>query len=157
MYEPGIVVRKPLEGDLEKLAELIVRFYRFNEEFDPAWSLVSNAEEKAREVAKSYIDGEGYTLVASYEGGLVGYIHAYIAKYPMLEMSRQAVVSELYVMPQYRGRGIATMLLDHLVDEVSGDGVRVVTSMFPVANFVAEHFYKKRKFRPYISIYLREV
>ncbi len=157
MYEPGIIVRRPVEADLGRLAELVVRFYRFNEEFDPAWSVMDNAEERARDVAKRYIEGEGYTLVAAHDEELAGYIHAYIAEYPMLELSKQAVIQELYVKPQFRGRGIATTLLEHLISEASKDGVKVVTSMFPVANFVAEKFYKSRKFRPYISIYLREV
>ncbi|MCE4627529.1 MAG: GNAT family N-acetyltransferase [Desulfurococcales archaeon] len=157
MYEAGIVYRKPLEGDREQLANLILRFYRFNEEFDPAWALAGDADNRALSLADRYIAGEGYTIVADHEGELTGFIHAYVQEYPLLENSKQAVIVELYVKPQYRGRGIATGLLEKLMEAVSSDGISVVTAMFPTANFVAERFYSKRKFRRYLQIYLREV
>ena len=157
MYEAGTVYRKPLESDREQLASLILRFYRFNEEFDPAWALASDAEERALKLADKYIGGEGYTIVADHEGELIGFIHAYVQEYPMLENSRQAVIVELYVKPQYRGRGVATGLLERLMEQVGSEGISLVTAMFPTANFVAERFYSKRKFRKYLQIYLREV
>ena len=157
MYEPGIVIRRPLQEEVEELAGLILRFYRFNEEFDPAWSVIRNAEERAREVAKSYVEGKGFTLVATSGEKIVGYLHAVTREYPMLEKNLQAVITELYVLPTHRGKGIATKLVEEAIRELAKQGVTVVTSEFPTANFVAEKFYKSRGFRPYTSIYLKEV
>ena len=157
MYEPGIVVRPPREEDVEALADLIYRFYRFNEEFDPAWSMAPDARERARSVAESYVKGEGKTLVAVHDGVVIGYIHGSVRENPMLERGRQAVITELYVKPQHRGRGVATMLVEELARLYAREGVTVVTAEFPTANFVAESFYKAKGFRPYTSIYIREV
>ncbi len=157
VFEPGIHVRPPVEGDLETLAQLILRFYRFNEEFDPAWAVVGDAEEKAREVARRYIEGEGLTLVALVDDKVVGYLHAEIRENPMLATGRLGVITELYVHPQYRRRGLASRLVEEAARRLAERGVEHVAAEFPSKNYVAEAFYSKRGFRPYTSIYLREV
>jgi GNAT superfamily N-acetyltransferase len=75
----------------------------------------------------------------------------------MLEKKVQAVVRELYVLPQHRGKGIASKLVEAMEKELASKGITVMTSEFPTANFIAERFYKAKGFRPYTSIYLREV
>ncbi len=157
MYEPGIVIRKPEEKDLEQLAGLIYRFYLFNEEFDPAWSMIDNAKEKAKELAQKYYEGEGYTLVAVFEDKVIGYIHADIYRRPMLVAGKIGVVKELYVLPQYRGQGIASKLVDEMQELLRKEGIDYMAAEFPSANMVAEGFYRSRRFRPYTSLYLREV
>ncbi len=157
MYEPGVIIRPPRSGEEEKLGDLIFRFYRFNEEFDPAWSMIRNAREKAVEVARSYIEGEGKTLVAEIEGEIVGYTHAKTRTYPMLEASLQGVILELYVKPTSRGRGVATKLVEAISEELKKEGASVITAEFPAANVVARNFYTSRGFRAYTNIYLKEV
>ncbi|MEB3760582.1 MAG: GNAT family N-acetyltransferase [Desulfurococcales archaeon] len=157
MYEPGIVVRKVEERDVDQLAELIFRFYLFNEEFDPAWSMVENARERAREIAELYANGQGYTLIAQFEDRIIGFIHAEIIEKPMLASGRIGVIKELYVIPQFRGQGIATRLVDELQDMLKDNNIYYIAAEFPSANVVAEGFYRSRKFRPYTSLYLREV
>ncbi len=157
MYEPGIVIRKVEEKDVDQLSGLIYRFYLFNEEFDPAWSMVEDAREKARKIAESYANGQGYTLIAQFEDRIVGFIHAEIIEKPMLASGRIGVIKELYVIPQFRGQGIATKLVDKLQDMLKGNNVYYIAAEFPSANVVAEGFYRSRKFRPYTSLYLREV
>ncbi len=157
MYEPGINVRKPLPGDEEGLARLIKRFYLFNEEFDPAWAVVDNVDEAALERARAYIGGEGFTLVASLDERIVGYLHAVVRENPMLAIGRLAVITELYVEPTARGRGIATTLVEEAQRLLERQGITHIAAEFPTQNYVAENFYKSRKFRPYTSLYLREV
>ncbi len=157
MYEPGILVRKPREEELDQLADLIKRFYIFNEEFDPAWSIVADPDNTARIVAKEYIEGAGETLVALIDSQVVGYIHAEIRENKMLEASKIGVITEVYVHPQARRRGIASRLVEEMQALLGEKGVRHVAAEFPAQNFVAKEFYSKLKFRPYASIYLREV
>ncbi len=157
MYEPGIHVRKPTENDMEQLAELINRFYLFNEEFDPAWAIVEKAEAEAKTLAKEYIEGKGITLVAVIDDKVVGYIHAEIRENRMLESKKLGVITEVYVHPQARRRGIASRLVEEIQVLLGERGVKHVAAEFPAENFVARNFYSKLKFRPYASIYLREV
>lgn len=157
MYEPAIVVRKPLEEDLEALANLIKRFYLFNEEFDPAWAVADNLDQAVLERAKAYINGEGLTLVAVLDKGPVGYLHAEVKENPLLATRKLGVITELYVTPSMRKRGIATRLVEEAQNAMAEMGITHIAAEFPSKNFVAESFYRKLKFRSYSSIYLREV
>ena len=159
MEEAVIGIRKARPEDAEALAELILRFYTFNEEFDPAWSTVENAREKALERAKKSIEAEDtIVLVAVAEDQVIGYALTDIFDTDILAVGRLAVIRELYVKPQYRGRGVASRLVDETQEIVKEEkNIQYLAAQFPTANFIAERFYKSRKFRPFISIYLREV
>ncbi|MCE4599320.1 MAG: GNAT family N-acetyltransferase [Desulfurococcales archaeon] len=158
MYEPGLYIRSPNERDVDKLAVLIFRFYSFNEEFDPAWSLASNAEEVSRELALEYIkDGGGVVLIADYDGQVVGYLRAVVRENRILAWSKIGVIQELYVLPPYRGRGIAKRLVEEAGRKLRELGVRHIAAEFPALNYVAENFYKEGGFRPYLNVYVRDV
>ena len=157
MYEPALSVRKPVESDLEALANLIKRFYLFNEEFDPAWAVTDNLDQAAMERAKAYIDGDGITLVAICDDEPVGYLHVEIRDNPLLSTRKLGIITELYVIPAKRGRGIASKLVEEAQKELSSLGIAHIAAEFPSQNFVAQSFYTKLKFRSYSSIYLREV
>jgi len=118
---------------------------------------VADPDNTARIVAKEYIEGGGETLVALIDSQIVGYIHAEIRENKMLEAGRIGVITEVYVHPQARRRGIASRLVEEMQALLSERGIRHVAAEFPAQNFVARDFYSKLKFRPYASIYLREV
>ncbi|MEB3774599.1 MAG: GNAT family N-acetyltransferase [Desulfurococcales archaeon] len=157
MYEPGLSVRRASESDLESLSRLVYRFYSFNQEFDPAWALDADAENIAAELAKEYISGEDLVLVADYDNEVVGYIRIVVMENRILASKRLGVIKELYVLPPFRGRGIASRLIAEAQKRLEEAGVKHIAAEFPSANYVAEEFYKSLRFRPYMSMYLREV
>lgn len=157
MAELEIFVRRPIEKEAEKLAELIVRFYRFNEEFDPSMESVHNLREVAVEVAKKRISDDGLLLAAFVEDAMVGYVYGYISENPLLHRRKIGIIKELYVIPGYRGRGIARTLAEHAVKELERLGIRYIAAEFPTMNVVAEKFYERLGFRKFLSIYLKEV
>ncbi len=157
MYEPGLYVRPASEKDLERLARLIYRFYSFNEEFDPAWALDEDAEAIARELAGEYIGSDDLVLVAEYDNEVVGYIRIVVVENRILASKRLGVIKELYVLPPFRGRGIASRLIAEAQERLGDMGVKHISAEFPAANYVAERFYRALSFRPYLSMYLREV
>ena len=157
MYEPTVHIRKPLEQDVEQLAGLILRFYRFNEEFDPVYSVAEDAEEQARRLASEYVSRRDLIVfVADFEGRVVGYVKGEVRETPMLNVRKLGVLSELYVLPTHRNMGVATRLIEEAAAHLSGRGVWYLAVEFPTINYVAERFYRKMGFRPYTSIYLRE-
>lgn len=157
VYEPAIHVRRPLERDVEELSGLILRFYRFNEEFDPVYSVAEDAEEVARRLAEEYVKRSDLVVfVADFEGRVVGYVKGEVRETPMLNVKRLGVLSELYVLPTHRNMGIATKLIEEAASHLSGRGVWYLAVEFPTINYVAERFYRRMGFRPYTSIYLRE-
>lgn len=157
MFEPGLVIRRATEADVESLATLIRRFYMFNEEFDPAMETADNVRRVALDMAKARVAGGDLILVASYEGKLVGYVYGSVVENPLLARRKIGVLKELYVTPEERGRGIATALIESAMNELSKMEIRYVAVEFPSRNVVAQKFYEKLGFRPYMSVYLKEV
>jgi ribosomal protein S18 acetylase RimI-like enzyme len=157
MFEPRVTIRRATEADVESLAVLIRRFYAFNEEFDPAMETAGDVRDKALEVARARVTGGDLLLVAVHEGRLVGYVYGSIVENPLLARRRIGVLKELYVVPEERGRGIATTLIEEAMKELSKIGVHYIAVEFPTRNIVAQKFYEKLGFRPYMSVYLREV
>jgi len=157
MYEPGVTIRRATQADVESLAKLIARFYLFNEEFDPAMEAASDIKEKALEVARARVERSDLLLVATYEGRVIGYVYGVVAENPLLARRKIGVLRELYVIPEERGRGVATMLIEYAMRELSAKGVHYVAVEFPARNIVAKKFYEKLGFREYTSIYLKEV
>ncbi len=157
MIEPRVTIRRATEADVESLAVLIRRFYAFNEEFDPAMETAGDVRDKALEVARARVAGGDLLLVAVHEGRLVGYVYGSIVENPLLARRRIGVLKELYVVPEERGRGIATTLIEEAMKELSKIGVHYIAVEFPTRNIVAQKFYEKLGFRPYMSVYLREV
>lgn len=158
MYEPSIVVRRAREEDIDDLIVMIERFYRFNEEFDPAWSTKPETRLVAKELASKYIgDPSSVVLVAQIDERIVGFVRAEVRENPILENGRLGVIVELYVHPQYRRRGVARRLVEEASKELARKGVNVVGAEFPSANKIAETFYESLGFRPYLSVYIKEV
>ncbi len=157
MFEPRLTIRRATEADLDGLATLMRRFYMFNEEFDQAMEAISDIKEKALEVARARIASNDLILVALYEGRLIGYVYGSIIENPLLARRRIGVLKELYVVPEERGRGVATALIESAMTELSKIGVKYIAVEFPTRNVVAQKFYEKLGFRPYMSVYLKEV
>ncbi len=158
MHEAGVTVRPPREGDEEALARLILRFYSLNEEFDPAWSLAGDAEEKAAAVARGYVSGgEGLVLVAEVEGRLAGYVKAVKREYPLLGNPLMLVIEELYVLPQFRGRGIGRVLIAEVERAARSMGAGAVAAEVPAKNSVALSLYNGQGFRELSRVYIKQV
>ena len=157
MYEPSIIVRGPREDDLESLLKLLERYYMFNEEFDPALEMATDFREKAMDVLRRRIAGEGLTLLAEQDGRIVGYLYAVIEEDKLLNRGKICIIRELYVSPESRETGVASRLISELIRMLDRMDVRHIAAVFPTENYVAESLYDKLGFRRHMYIYLREV
>lgn len=158
MYDPGVAVRRPNRGDVEDLASLIYRFYRLNEEFDPAWSLREDAAGEARRLAERLsASSDEMVYVAVVDGRVAGYARAAMREYPLLAKPRLAVVTELYVLPAYRGRGIGRLLIAEIMAEAGRRGAHAVAAEVPSRNMVALNIYREQGFREHMKTLIKEL
>lgn len=158
MYDPGVVVRRPTKADVGDLANLIYRFYRLNEEFDPAWSLKDDAAEEAKRLAEHLVaSNDEIVYVAVVDGRVAGYARAMIREYPLLAKPRLAVVTELYVLPAYRGRGIGRLLIAEIMAEARRRGAHAVAAEVPSRNMVALNIYREQGFRDHMKTLIKEL
>jgi len=159
MYaEPAITVRRATDSDVAGLAELMYRFYAFNEEFDPSWAVVRNLREVIKDhAAEALKDPSSIVLVAASGNSVLGYLRAALEENRLLASSRMLVIKELYVRPEHRRAGVATLLVNKAMDEARKLRASRVAVEFPSANKIAEDLYLKIGFRPYLVRYVKEV
>ncbi len=152
-------IRRPESNEeLSRVAELLVRFYRVNEEFDPLYSMTENALEEAKKLVERYnTDEKSILLVAVEDNQVVGFIHGEVRENPMLSNSPLGVMMELYVHPSYRRRGVAAKLVEAAENELKKIGAKAIAAEFPYLNEIAVSFYDKLGFRPLTAIYVKEL
>lgn len=159
MYaETGVSVRRAMKEDVEQLAELVYRFYSFNEEFDPTWAAVSDLRERSKAHAEAIVEDQGSIVLVAVQGlEVIGYLRAEVEVDDLLVNSKQFVIKELYVKPEQRRQGVATLLINKAKDEARKAGASIMLVEFPAGNKIAEDLYSKMSFRPYSVKFVSEV
>ncbi len=155
MYEPGIVVRPASRDDLEKLVDMVRRFYLFNEEFNPFMELSDKYEGVVLNILESRLSEDSIFLVAIHDEEVAGYVYGIIENNALLRIGKIAIIKELYVSPIYRNRGVASRLLEEFSAQVKNTGVQVIGAEFPSSNYIARNFYEKNGFKEFRSIYMK--
>ncbi len=117
----------------------------------------------ARQLDEHAIDIEGEALLAAIDGvfaderrgllllakrGAEALGVAYVSLTWSLEHGgKSAWLEELYVLPQWRGEGIGTLLLDRVFEEAGRRGCAAVDLEVDVAHARAAHLYARHGFR----------
>ncbi|ADL08621.1 ribosomal protein S18-alanine N-acetyltransferase [Thermosediminibacter oceani] len=80
-------------------------------------------------------------IVAKFNGSVVGYAGMWL-------VVDEAHVTNVAVLPEYRGRGIGELLMRSLMDIARGSGARRMTLEVRKSNYVAQNLYSKLGFEP---------
>jgi ribosomal protein S18 acetylase RimI-like enzyme len=131
-------VRRATEADRETL-------YALWDEWVERESPVPSWVEGAREGTRAGIDTavtSGSALIAEEEGHVLGFACG------VMQGRQTGDLTELYVRPQARRRGIARELVRAVVSELSERGAAFVTGGVAPDNMPARSFYENAGFRP---------
>ncbi|MEM0272573.1 MAG: GNAT family N-acetyltransferase [Thermoprotei archaeon] len=155
----GPKIRAATSGDMEQIVKLVLRLKRLNEEFDPLLKVsddaASDAEKSCREAVETR--KEGYVvLVAEEKGKIIGVIMAEIRRRPFYEPRVSGVITDFYVMPEYRRKKIGETLVKRATEELKKKGAGVIMAEFPFQNKIASSFYQKLGFRPVVGVFGKE-
>jgi ribosomal protein S18 acetylase RimI-like enzyme len=140
----NVVVRKPLETEVDTLAELVARLKALNEELDPNYKTVGDLLDAARDyVAESLKSDDTILLVAEDTdiGKVVGIIRVEIRNRRFYEPRVKGVITDLYVHPSYRRKKVGALLIDKVIEELRSKGIDMLTAIYPVNNIIAREFY----------------
>jgi len=149
-----IRIRDLEENDLKEATELVVRLKKFNSEHDPLFALAENLENIVMNYLKESITLDTRdVLVADDEGKIVGIILAEIVDRLFYEPAKEVRITELYVLPAYRKKGLGKKLLDEMVKKERNKGCGILTVEFPTENLLAHKFYTSQGMRSIISVY----
>jgi len=108
-----------------------------------------------RELYAGFLAGGGFAVLAEEDGALVGYAMVAIKTSTETELDdtwrsgeRVAEIETLVVLPEARGGGVGSALLDAVDDELAAIGVGDVLIAAFVTNTEAIRLYERRGFRP---------
>ena len=108
-----------------------------------------------RELYAGFLAGGGFAVLAEQDGALVGYAMVAIKTSTETELDdtwrsgeRVAEIETLVVLPEARGGGVGSALLDAVDDELAAIGIGDVLIAAFVTNTEAIRLYERRGFRP---------
>lgn len=151
-----IKIREIRPEDVNAVAELVVRLKRLNEEFDPLLKVRDDVFNQAKKYIESAMASENsLILVADRNGKIVGVVKVDIQDRIFYEPKVEGTIRELYVLPEFRRRGLAKRLIETAIEKLKGK-IGLITAEFPTMNEIAVNFYNKLGFRGIISTYAIE-
>jgi ribosomal protein S18 acetylase RimI-like enzyme len=111
-------------GDARCIASVLPLFRAYQAHYS---SLTSATEEQTRTFLLRLADHpeSGFVIVAEIDDTVVGFATGYFTAAGVIA-ERLLHLGDLYVSPEYRRRGIATALVDEVVREAVGHGIRMV-------------------------------
>jgi len=144
-------VRFASENDIDTLVKLISRLKDLNSELDPHYSTMGDLENIVRKyISESLNNPENIMLVAEDEDSnkITGVIRAqYIDR--LFYVPRKALlITDIYVDPRYRRKGLGTLLLQKLEETAREKGIELIIASYPAGNIIADQFFTRKNFKP---------
>lgn len=151
-------VRPARKEDIDQISDLVLRLKKLNEEFDPLYTVRQEAPEIVRKYISDSINREDIiVLVAESSGRVVGVIRAEIRSRIFYEPLIAGVITDLYVLPSFRRRGVGEALISSLTKILKARGIRLVSAEFPPMNKIAVEFYTNLGFKPLLYVFFKEL
>ena len=149
-----ISVREAMGGDVEEAANLVVRMKRLNNEFDPLFTVVDDALEKARSYLLNSLGSKSALVLVAVKGrSVVGVLRAEVRERTFYKPTMGGNITDFYILPEHRRKALGNTMLERASKALQKLGAQVVTAEFPAQNEIAAKFYSKRRFRALTNIY----
>ncbi len=149
-----VKIRPAASGDTSALADLIVRTKRLNNEFDPLFTVVDDAKERASKYISDSLKSPKTLLLVGESGAkVVGVLRAEIRERVFYAPGRDGHITDFYILPEFRRKALGNDILKKASAELKKMGAEVVTAEVPSQNEIAVRFYTKRGFRTLVQIF----
>ena len=151
-----ITLRSIIADDWKKLKELNEIVFSENSEFDSNfinnWPSFPESETYFKALTKDGVCG----FVAEEDTKIVGYVSAHVTHH-IWSKTDHLEIEILGVIPEYRKKGVAQLLINKCLDWAKEKGIKVVTVNSYIENMAADSFYKKNGFVPLDIKYKKEL
>ncbi|GED52306.1 MULTISPECIES: GNAT family N-acetyltransferase [Brevibacillus] len=132
-------IRKPTGNELAAILELSVQAL-----FDGTIGRARPTEEKVRQLVEPLLAKGGYYLIATEEDRLMGWVLLGTSRDQFTDIPF-GFIYELYVIEEYRGRGISKQLMERAIEQLKEAGLPEVRLSVFVENH-AVGLYRKLGF-----------
>ncbi len=126
--------------DLPQLVELLGILFANEEEFAP------DAGKQRRALEMILADPRVGRVFVAREGARILGMASLLFTVSTAQGGRAALFEDLIVLPEHRGKGIATALLRHVVETARAEGVKRITLLTDRGNKRAQALYRKLGF-----------
>lgn len=144
-----VEITKATLDDIDNIIEIWKDVIKWHSSFDKDFTLDMEGTKNYRMMLNTaLVDLSQIVLVAKLNQQVVGFLYGYLKKYSGFFRRRDvAHVSDIAVTPQYRSRGIGTLLMDYFVNYFAEkNNADEITLYVHVQNERAIKFYKKHRF-----------
>ncbi|ALG82500.1 GNAT family N-acetyltransferase [Halanaeroarchaeum sulfurireducens] len=102
-----------------------------------------------RAVIEQYVHADGLAIAREGEGKLVGFVMFHVERGLYEQDVRRGIVENVFVVPDRRGEGIGSRLLDFAESELADRNAAVVALSVLADNEAALEWYRERGYHPH--------
>jgi diamine N-acetyltransferase len=152
-----IIIRKATKKDLSELYKLDLKLYQYHEVLGDMYRIGAKAEQFMKEdVAKMVRSRTTTIFIAEIDSKLVGMAAAKIHKtFPGHSISRVGEVSDIYILPAYRKKDVASKLLGACDSWFVKNNIHELSVTIYDKNTEATAFWKKKGYTKHPMFMLR--
>lgn len=146
-------IRKATPSDIDKLVQLRLLLQQHCEESNP---MIWHMTEEGKTILKQRVQNElsinnSHVLIAEVNGEIIGSAHGEITRRTDYTPKTVGSISTVYVVREFRKRGVGALLVKQLCELFDAEGVEDVTLRYIIGNKEAEAFWRKLGFKPIIT------
>ncbi|MBN2458454.1 GNAT family N-acetyltransferase [Candidatus Woesearchaeota archaeon] len=143
------------ENDIKEVAKLMFELYKRWDEIDPIDKINKRwfCSKRHHDYLKGLLRNKDCIhLVAEDKGRIVGYIFAYVEQ-RQLFLKKVGYISELYVLPGYRGSGLGKALVARVISWFKLHRLAWFTVSTHSLDEQANTFWQSRKFKEFNKVF----
>lgn len=146
-----LLIRKAGTKDFRKLKELKSEFYLWECKKDKRLNPAYIGSGLGARLAKNLKQKDTAFFMAEDNGNPIGYAGAEIKPNPaFIRFKKRGHMFNLYVLPEYQGKGIGKKLIDETFNWFKKNKVKDIMILVYTHNKKAHAIYNQRKFKDYI-------
>jgi ribosomal protein S18 acetylase RimI-like enzyme len=151
--QSNLKIRKAIPADLPAIVELWKDFMDFHSNLDPFFSRSQDGHENFLNWVEKEMESDNAELfVAVSSGKILGYIKIELSNYPpVFEFKKYGMISDAAVATEYRRKGIGEALYEQAMNWFEDKGIKRVELRVANVNPVAQRFWRKMGFIPYMT------
>jgi GNAT superfamily N-acetyltransferase len=154
------IVRVALPEDVLAISKLWLKFMEYNARFDSSFEVKPKIIARfAREIQDRLQDPNYRIAVADLNGELVGYSFSYVSKKPYFFMlGKFGFIGDLFVLDQYRGKGIGHLLVNDAHNYFKRKDVEQIELLVATKNVDTIKFWERQGYTRLLEwMYRKEV
>ena len=147
-----IKIKKAALSDLDELISMGYSLHRVEKQFEPL--LTFSAKEAKKYYTKQLENENAYFLIAEGNEHILGYLYGHMDVVDYFSTdSPEAEIEVVYLKPEYRGKGVAKLLVDRFVLLAKEKKAFRVKGGIYNENDPSKNFFLNYGFVPYHTIY----